>query len=102
MSKPIEQAIKTKITGAFQPVHLAVKNDSSKHAHHAGLRGATNVTESHFRLTIVSDAFAGKALPARHRMVYTLLDEEIKEKGVHAVQLKTKTPTEWEKDPKDL
>ena len=36
--------------------------------------------------------------PARHRMVYALLDEELKrEGGIHALQLRTKTPEEQEK-----
>lgn len=36
--------------------------------------------------------------PARHRMVYALLDEDIKrEGGIHALQLRTKTPEEEEK-----
>lgn len=49
-------------------------------------------------MTIVSPEFAGKNQPARHRMVYKLLDEEIKEKGLHAIQLKTKTPEEWDQN----
>ena len=37
-----------------------------------------NKTESHFRLEIVSDVFEGKSLPARHRLVYSLLANELK------------------------
>lgn len=51
-----------------------------------------------YRLNIVSEAFASKMQPARHRMVYALLDDEIKkEGGIHALQLRTKTPEEEEK-----
>ncbi|KAL8865611.1 MAG: hypothetical protein Q9174_006797, partial [Haloplaca sp. 1 TL-2023] len=36
--------------------------------------------------------------PARHRMVYTLLKEELeREGGIHALQLKTRTPEEEER-----
>jgi stress-induced morphogen len=36
--------------------------------------------------------------PARHRMVYALLkDEMAKEGGIHALQLKTRTPEEEER-----
>jgi stress-induced morphogen len=36
--------------------------------------------------------------PARHRMVYSLLKDEIaQEGGIHALQLKTRTPEEEEK-----
>ena len=50
------------------------------------------------RLNIVSEAFTSKMQPARHRMVYALLNEEIKrDGGIHALQLRTKTPEEEEK-----
>ena len=49
--------------------------------------------ETHFNVEVVSEAFSGKLPVARHRMVYALLDEEIKD-GVHALSLKTKTPAE--------
>jgi acid stress-induced BolA-like protein IbaG/YrbA len=36
--------------------------------------------------------------PARHRMVYGLLKEEMaREGGIHALQLRTKTPEEEER-----
>lgn len=51
--------------------------------------------ETHFRVVIVSDAFQGKLQPARHRMVYALLREELSaEGGIHALQLKTQTVSE--------
>ncbi len=45
---------------------------------------------------VVSDAFAGKRLVQRHKMVYSILDHELKT-GVHALALKTKTPDEMTK-----
>lgn len=37
--------------------------------------------------------------PARHRMVYALLKEEMaREGGLHALQLKTKTPAEEQRE----
>ncbi|ODV85715.1 hypothetical protein CANARDRAFT_198060 [[Candida] arabinofermentans NRRL YB-2248] len=97
-TNPIQYSIQSKISTNLQPSIFKIYNDSHKHAHHAGLRGASNVTESHFRLTIVSDAFKGLGLPARHRLIYKLLDDEIKIHGVHALQLKTKTPDEWDRE----
>ncbi|RLV94733.1 hypothetical protein JA1_001554 [Spathaspora sp. JA1] len=94
---PIELSILTKIQQSFSPTYLKIVNDSHKHAHHAGIRGATNTTESHFNIEIVSSIFEGKGLPSRHRLVYSLLDDEIKHKGVHALQLKTKTESEINK-----
>jgi hypothetical protein len=50
-------------------------------------------------VTIISDAFESKMQPARHRMVYALLKEEMaKEGGIHALQLKTKTPAEEKRE----
>lgn len=49
-------------------------------------------------MNIVSDAFKSKMQPARHRMVYTLLKNELAaEGGIHALQLKTRTVEEEEK-----
>ena len=54
--------------------------------------------ETHFRVVITSEAFEKKMQPARHRMVYALLKEEMaKEGGTHALQLRTKTPAEEER-----
>lgn len=53
--------------------------------------------ETHFRLVITSEAFKSKMQPARHRMVYTLLKEELERPGgIHALQLRTRTPEEEE------
>ena len=51
--------------------------------------------ETHFRLLITSEAFKSKMQPARHRMVYALLKEEMERAGgIHALQLRTRTPEE--------
>lgn len=55
-------------------------------------------SETHFRLMITSEAFKSKMQPARHRMVYALLKEELERSGgIHALQLRTRTPEEEEK-----
>lgn len=54
--------------------------------------------ETHFRLVITSEAFQSKLQPARHRMVYALLREELERPGgIHALQLRTRTPAEEER-----
>lgn len=61
------------------------------------MEGSTS-RETHFRLVITSEAFRSKMQPARHRLVYSLLkDEMAKEGGIHALQLRTMTPEEEEK-----
>ena len=48
----------------------------------------------------MSEAFAGMNMVARHRLVYGLLDQEIKD-GVHALSLKTKTRFEHHEAEKE-
>ncbi len=51
-----------------------------------------------FRVLITSDAFRSKLQPARHRMVYNILKDELAQAGgIHALQLQTRTPEEEEK-----
>ncbi|KAL6716742.1 BolA domain UV induced protein Uvi31 [Lecanora helva] len=96
-STPVEDAMRLKITEAFKPSTLEIYNDSSLHSHHKAMQGSTS-KETHFRLVITSDAFKSKMQPARHRMVYALLKDELqKEGGIHALQLRTRTLEEEEK-----
>lgn len=88
---PMEDAIRSKITAAFAPATLEIYNDSHLHSHHKAMVDSTS-KETHFRLVIISDAFKSKMQPARHRMVYALLrDEMYQDGGIHALQLRTLT-----------
>ena len=90
----VQQTIETKIRSAFAPNHLEVTNESSMHNVAPG-------SETHFRLLIVSDAFAGKSRVKRHQEVYRVLAEE-KAGPVHALGLQTLTPEEWAADQRSL
>jgi BolA protein len=58
------------------------------------MQGVTS-RETHFRLVITSEEFQSKMQPARHRLVYSLLKDELaQEGGIHALQLQTMTPEE--------
>jgi acid stress-induced BolA-like protein IbaG/YrbA len=49
-------------------------------------------------VTITSNEFQAKSQPARHRLVYALLKDEMsREGGIHALQLRTRTPEEEQK-----
>ncbi|KYQ50868.1 BolA-like protein 2 [Trachymyrmex zeteki] len=48
-----------------------------------------------FSVFVVSDLFQGKPLLVRHRLVYGVLEEELK--TIHAISLTTLTPEQWEK-----
>ena len=91
---PIEASILKKLQSTFHPTFPEIRNDSHKHAKHAGMQGASNRTESHFFIKMQSEVFNGKNLPARHRLVYSLLDDEISKQGVHALQMKLKGTNE--------
>jgi acid stress-induced BolA-like protein IbaG/YrbA len=49
----------------------------------------------HWYATIVSLAFEGKRLIARHQQVYAALGQRIQTDEVHALSMKTLTPAEW-------
>ncbi len=49
----------------------------------------------HWSAVIVSAAFEGKRLIARHQQVYATLGQRIKTDEVHALSMKTLTPAEW-------
>ncbi len=50
--------------------------------------------DCHLALTIVSAAFEGKALLARHRLVQGFFKQELADGSLHALSLTTKTPQE--------
>lgn len=76
------------VVEALQPVRLDVLNESHMHNVPEG-------SESHFKLVIVSEAFTGKNLVARHRTVNKLLMAQL-QSGVHALSMHTYTPMEWQ------
>ncbi|KZF24228.1 bola-like protein [Xylona heveae TC161] len=94
---PVEDIIKSRVSSAFSPTSLEIFNDSHLHSHHKAMQGSTS-KETHFRVMITSEAFKGKPQPARHRMVYALLQDEMsRDGGIHALQLRTRTPEEEQK-----
>ena len=64
----------------------------------AGMPGAeVTVTGdgSHFEAIVVSDAFAGKSLLQKQRLVMATVNEQIASGELHALSIKTFTPEEW-------
>ncbi len=81
--------IETQLTQAFAPLQLDVEDDSASHAGHAGAASG-----SHFNVSIVSAAFAGKSRVARHRLVYDALADAMRN-GIHALAIVALTPEEF-------
>lgn len=86
----VAQAIRDKLTVAFQPERLEVTDDSARHAGHAGAREGG---ESHFNVVIVAAAFKGQSRVQRQRGVYSALSEELAG-PVHALSVKAFAPGE--------
>jgi BolA protein len=86
----VEVAIREKLMQMLQPARLDVVNESHLHAGH---RTSPGTGESHFRVLVVSQAFAGKSRIERHRMINDTLAAELKGK-VHALAIKAYAPDE--------
>ncbi|MEE2776004.1 MAG: BolA family protein [Acidobacteriota bacterium] len=83
----VQAAIEAKLSSSLAPSHLEVINESHMHSVAPG-------SESHFRVRVVSETFAGKRLVARHRAVNQLLNDELAG-PIHALALETLTEEEW-------
>ncbi|MGV9010219.1 BolA family protein [Brevundimonas sp.] len=92
---PIATIIREKLTSALSPSRLELEDDSARHAghHHEGGMDAQPGGESHFNLTVVSDAFEGQARLQRQRTINALLREQLAG-PVHALSIRALTPEE--------
>ncbi len=92
------ESIEAKLIKALSPERLDVIDESHLHAghahhasdHHAAFDGSG---ETHFRVRVVSAAFAGRSRVERHRMVNELLAEELAG-NVHALAVEPSAPGE--------
>lgn len=80
-------AIRAALEEAFAPTVLEVRDDSHRHAGHAGARDG----RGHFDVEIVSAAFAGMSPLARHRAVYAALGD-LMTTDIHALSIRAGTP----------
>jgi BolA family transcriptional regulator, general stress-responsive regulator len=73
---------------SLSPIDLSIRDDSAAHAGHAGSREG-----AHFAVSIVAEAFSGRTLIQRHRMVYEAA-APLLARGIHALQISALTPAE--------
>lgn len=78
------------LTRDLAPTFVTVEDESHQHAGHSGWREGG---ETHFRIDVVSAAFAGKSRVERHRIVNTALAGAF-EQGLHALAIKARAPGE--------
>lgn len=79
----VTDQIKSRLEAALTPEHLEVRNDSHRHAGHAGDDGSG---ESHFHVTLKAVALAGKSRVAQHRAVHEALGKDLLAR-IHALGL---------------
>jgi BolA protein len=90
----VADTIRDKLTAAFAPSALAVKDDSASHAGHSGAtRDDGSQGETHFTVRIVSEQFAGLSRVERQRRVYAVLSQEMSG-PVHALSVTALSPAE--------
>jgi len=87
----LQDRIQQKLSAALNPAHLDVENESRMHNVPPG-------SETHFKVLIVSEVFEGLGLVDRHRKVNEILAAELKGGGLHALTMRTLTPSQWTKE----
>ncbi|MCA1770919.1 MAG: BolA/IbaG family iron-sulfur metabolism protein [Halomonas sp.] len=83
----IQATIEEKLQ-ALAPAFLAVENESHRHS-------VPPDSETHFKVTLVSEHLEGLMPVKRHQQVYALLADELAG-PVHALALHLYTPAEWQ------
>jgi len=91
----MQQTIESRLNSSFSIEHLAIENESHMHNVAPG-------SESHFKVTIVSEDFRELMLIKRHRLVnkakrHRLVNKALEQElqTIHALALHTMTPDEW-------
>lgn len=84
-----QERIQQILEKALMPSHFELVNESHMHS-------VPKDSETHFKVLVVSEAFAGKSRIDRQRLVNDLLKIEL-QSGLHALTQKTLTPEEWAK-----
>ena len=80
------ERLRAALEGALHPTSLEIRDDSARHAGHAGAREG-----GHFHVTIASAAFRGVSAVERHRMVYAAA-AELMGRDIHALSIDARSP----------
>ncbi len=81
------ESIRERLTAALAPEVLEIEDESHRHVGHEGAKDG----RGHFRVRIVSRAFAGQLPLARHRAVYAALGEFM-QTDIHALSIDASAP----------
>ena len=80
------ERLRAALETALSPTLLDIRDDSAKHAGHAGAREG-----GHFHVTITAAAFSGRGPVERHRMVYAAA-AELMGRDIHALSIDAREP----------
>ncbi|MEM8793578.1 MAG: BolA family protein [Pseudomonadota bacterium] len=86
----MQTQIHKKLSAEFAPIALEVIDESEQHRGHGGWREGG---ETHFRVMMTTDSFAGVSRVGRQRAVNKILAEELAT-TVHALAMELKAPGE--------
>jgi BolA protein len=93
----VSAAIRDKLTSAFAPLRLEIRDESARHSGHAGAtRSDGSQGETHFHVRLVSASFEGLSRVERQRRIYATLKQELAG-PVHALSLEALAPSETAK-----
>jgi len=81
-----------RLNEAFKPESLGVDDEGHLHEGHEGAKDG----RGHFRVLIIADAFSGKSMIERHRMVYRAMDEMMR-LDIHALAIDAWSPEELDR-----
>lgn len=81
--------LRARLTAALHPTEIEIIDESARHAGHDGAASGGG----HYILHIVSDAFAGKNLIQRHRLVYDAVGDMMHSE-IHALSIQARSPDE--------
>jgi BolA protein len=88
MSTAVAAQLRAALEQALAPHSLEIVDDSAAHAGHAGARSG-----GHFRVMLVADAFRGRSVLERHRLVYAAV-APLMSGAVHALNIDARAPEE--------
>jgi BolA protein len=77
---------------AFDPETLGVEDESYLHEGHEGAKDG----RGHFRVLMIAEVFEGKSMIERHRMIYRVLDDMMRN-DIHALAIDAWSPAELDR-----
>jgi BolA protein len=80
------ERLRAALEAELHPTQLEIRDDSAKHAGHAGAREG-----GHFHVTITAAAFAGASAVQKHRMVYAAAAKMMAGE-IHALSIDARAP----------